>query len=274
MRQRSELCSMKIRCLGRWAGSIAVALLALALGTTEASAAEICAFPTPPRVITSEGVSSAKGSRLLQVWDVPDARIYWTTADPADPAFQTFVTDVAKHVSVTDPVRLLRNSPAWDNPRLKQSNTLVADWATEWIHPAGCLEKLLLSLQHQRVSLLERPTEFAALVLRSPDGDRLRIYYLTINEDGIGRMSPLTEPAMLDVGAGWHVEIALHNHSFHPGQPSIDGVLAPSEADAQFAANFAADAGLQAAWITNGLHTSRIPASAFGLFTAPAETSR
>lgn len=273
MRQRFELGSMTTGCVGRWAGSIAGALLALALGATEASTAEICAFPTPPRVITSEGVSSAKGSRLLQVWDVPDARIYWTTADPTDPAFQAFVADVAKHVPVTDPVRLLRTSPAWDNPRLKQSNALVADRASEWIRPAGCLEKLLLSVQHRRINLFERPTEFAALALRSPEGDRLRIYYLTINEDGIGRMSPLTEPAMVDVKAGWRMEIMLHNHSFHPGQPSIDGVLAPSEADSQFVANFAADAGLQAAWITNGLHSSRIPASAFGLFTAPAGTS-
>ena len=249
-----------------------MALLALALGATEASAVEICALPTPPRIIASEGVSSAKGSRLLQVWDVPDARIYWTKADPADPAFRTFIADVAKRVQVTDPVRLLRSSPAWDNPRLKQSNALVADRASEWVRPAGCLEKLLLSVQHQRVNLFERPTEFAALVLRTPEGDRIRIYYLTINEDGIGRMSPLTGPAMIDIKAGWRMEIALHNHSFHPGQPSINGVLAPSEADAQFVANFAADSGLQAAWITNGLHSSRIPASAFGLFTTPAET--
>jgi hypothetical protein len=248
-----------------------MALLALAPGAKQASAAEICAFPTPPRVIANEGVSSAKGSRLLQVWDVPDARIYWTTADPADPAFRTFVADVAKHVPSTDPVRLLRTSPAWNNPRLKQSNALVADRASEWIRPAGCLEKLLLSVQRARVNLFERPTEFAVLVLRSPERSRLRIYYLTINEDGIGRMSPLTEPAMVDIKAGWRMEIMLHNHSFHPGQPSLDGVLAPSEADAQFMANFAADAGLQAAWITNGLHSSRIPASAFGLFTAPAE---
>lgn len=248
-------------------------LLALALGAPGAAAAEICAFPTPPRVIASEGLSSAKGARLLQVWDVPDARIYWTTADPTDPAFGTFVAGVTKHVSVTDPVRLLLTSPAWDNPRLRQNNALVADRASEWIRPAGCLEKLLLSVQHRRIDLFERPTEFAALVLRSPEGDRIRIYYLTINEDGIGRMSPLTGPAMVDVKAGWRVEIALHNHSFHPGQPSIDGVLAPSEADAQFVANFAAAAGLQAAWITNGVHSSRIPASAFGLFTTPAEAS-
>lgn len=246
-----------------------MALLALTLGAAPALAAKVCAFPAPPRVIASQGDSHAKGSRLVQVWEVPDAPVYWSTADPSAPAFGAFLAGVARHVPVTDPVALLRASPGWDNPRLRQSNALVADRAAEWIRPAGCLEKLLLSVQYARVDMFERPTEFAALVLRSPGGDRLRIYYLTINEDGVGRISPLTEPALVDVKAGWRAEIALHNHGFHPGQPSLDGVLAPSEADAQFAANFAAEAGLQAAWITNGLHTSRIPAAAFGLFTEP-----
>lgn len=261
---------MRTARLGRWARPIAMALLALPLAAGQALAAETCAFPAAPRVIASQGDSHAKGARLVQVWDVPDAPVYWSTATPRDPAFQAFLAGVASHVAVTDPVALLRASPAWDNPRLQQSNALVADRAADWIRPAGCLETLLLSVQFGRVDMFERPTEFAALVLRSPGGDRLRIYYLTINEDGIGRISPLTEPAMVDVKAGWRAEIALHNHGFHPGQPSLDGVLAPSEADAQFAANFAAEAGLRAAWITNGLHTSRIPAAAFGLFTSPA----
>lgn len=261
---------MKTGRLGRWAASAAAALFALTLDVASAWATDVCALPTSPRIIASEGASSAKGSRRVQIWEVPDARVYWSETDPADPLFQAFKAGVARHVPITDPVRLLRASPAWDNPRLKQNNALVADGADAWIRPAGCLEKLLLAYQHGRVDLFERPTEFAALVLRSPEGDRLRISYLTINEDGIGRMSPLTEPAVADVEAGWRLEIALHNHSFHPDQPSLNGVLAPSEADAQFAVNLAADAGLRAAWITNGLHTSRIPAQAFGLFVSPA----
>ncbi len=265
-----ELSAMKTGRPGHRGLSIAAVVLAFAFSFANAAAADLCAFPTSPRIIASEGLSSAKGSRLIQAWEFPDAPIYWSTADPIDPGFQTFVAGVAQHVPVTDPVRLLRASPAWNNPRLQQNNALVADRADDWIRPADCLEKLLLTLQHGRVDLFERPTEFAALVLRSPEGDRLRVYYLTINEDGIGRMSPLTEPAIADVEAGWRLEIALHNHSFHPGQPSLDGVLAPSEADAQFAVNLAADAGLRAAWITNGLHTSRIPAQAFGLFVSPA----
>jgi hypothetical protein len=241
--------------------SIAVLLCAVLQGGAHAQPA--CALSSPPRVLASEA------PRLVQVWDVPDAAVYWSNADPDDAAFAAFKAGVARHVRTTDPVALLRASPGFDNPRLKANNALVADHAAAWIAPAGCLEKLLVTEQHKRVDTFVRATEFAALVLRSPDGARLRIYYLTIDADGIGRMSPLTEPALTDVRAGWRLEIALHNHAFHPDQPSLDGVLAPSEADAQFAVNLAAEAGLQSAWITNGLHTSRIPASAFGLFIAP-----
>lgn len=256
--------------LRRWSGLMAAGIAALAMSATATRAAEVCALPASPRILASEGASSAKGGRLLQMWDISDAPVYWSATDPVDPAFRSFVAGVARHVTVTDPVRLLRTSPAWDNPRLKLNNTVVADRADAWIRPAGCLEKLLLTVQHARVDMFERPTEFAALVLRSPAGDRLRIYFLTINEDGIGRASPLTDPALVDVKAGWSPEIALHNHSFHPGQPSLDGILAPSEADAQFMANLAAASGLREAWITNGLHTSRIPASAFELFSPTA----
>lgn len=251
---------------GVWAAT-AVAVLLLAGG--RALAAEVCALPAAPRIIASEGESGAKGARLVQVWDVPDAAVYWSDANPRNPAYDAFVAGVARHVRVTDPVALLRASPAWGDPQLKRNNALVADHAAEWIKPAGCLEKLMLSVQEARVATFYRPTEFAVLVLRSPTGSRLRIYYLTVNEDGIGRVSPLTEPAGLDVKQGWRVVVVLHNHSFHPGQPSLDGVLAPSTADAQFAVNLAAENGLSAAWITNGLNTSRIPAEAFGLFTAP-----
>jgi hypothetical protein len=244
-------------------------LMALVLTQGSALASERCAFPASPRVIFSEGASGAKGSRLIQVWEVPNAPVYWSLADPADPAYASFRAGVERHVRDADPVTLLRASPGWDNPRIQRNNALVAQRASDWIRPAGCLEKLLLSVQHARVDTFRQPTEFASLVLRSRHNDRLRIYYFTVNEDWIGRMSPLTEPAVADVKLGWKLLVALHNHGFHPGQPSLNGVLAPSEADAAFAANFAAEAGLQAAWITNGLNTSRIPAEAFSLFNEP-----
>lgn len=179
-------------------------------------------------------------------------------ATPSSESYQDFLAKLGKTGINTEPLALLAASPT-------PNNDLVARNASEWIKPAGCLEKLLIGYQHDRVDTFAAPTEFASLVLRSPDGSRLRIYYYTINQDGIGRASPITEPAMVDLQAGWRLAIALHNHAFHPGQPKLNGIIAPSDPDADFNANLAAS-GLEQAWITNGLHTVRIPASAFSQF--------
>lgn len=177
---------------------------------------------------------------------------------PLGPAYQDFVAKLEKTGIATDPLALLAASPT-------PNNDLVARNAADWIKPAGCLEKLLIGYQHARVDTFAAATEFASLVLRSPDETQLRIYFYTINQDGIGRASPITEPALADVKAGWRFAIALHNHAFHPGQPKLNGITAPSVPDADFNVNLSAS-GLEQAWITNGLHTARIPAAAFGQF--------
>jgi len=221
-----------------------------------AGAREACALP-PARVIEQSGEPGAKDERLLQVWEVADAAVWWSDADPE--GYGAFRAKVARHAGETDPVKLLAQVPG-------VNNRLVAARAAEWIRPANCLEKALQQVQDRRIDTFASPTEFAAVVLRSADGARLRIYFYTVNQDGIGRMTPVSAPAIADHQAGWKVLGALHNHAFHPGQPELNGPLAPSGPDAQFNANFAESAGLAEAWITNGLHTARIPAAAFGLF--------
>lgn len=64
--------------------------------------------------------------------------------------------------------------------------------------------------------------------------------------------------------------MALHSHVFHPGQPEIDGILAPSEPDADFHVRLHAASDVREAWITNGVDTVKMPASSFGLFRRPA----
>jgi len=243
---------------------LAVALLALPSAVL--ASPSVCALTASPRVLASTGPKDAKGSQLLQVWEVPDAAVYWSDTAPDSNAYRDFMAGVERSVTVRDPVTLLQRSPAFGAPLLLRYNQLVASRAADWIRPAGCLERLLMAVQHDRVDTFARPTEFAAFVLRSPDQTRLRVYYLTLNEDWIGRVTPITERVLEDHKAGWTVLIGLHNHNFHPGQPALDGVLAPSEADAQLARTLAREAGLEAAWITNGLHTSHIPAQAFDLF--------
>ena len=236
------------------------------IATVPAQAQTACAFETPPLVLMENGDPHAQGSRLLQVWEMRDDPVFWSQAEPASPDYQRFKAQVAERNIDTDPVRLLERSPT-DNNRIVLQN------AGAWIGPAGCLEMLLYGYQHARMDTLEVPTEFASIILRSPDEARLRVYFTTVNQDGLGNMDPIVEPVLIDKRAGWQVLVALHSHVFHPGQPEIDGIPAPSEPDADFHVRLHEASGLREAWITNGVDTVRMPASSFDGFTRPSSAS-
>lgn len=241
-----------------------IAFVCLFLLAIQARAETVCEFGSEPDVLMENGDPHVVGSRLLQVWDVPDHPVFWSDTLPKSEAYRQFRAEVADRSIETDPVRLLERNPI-------ENNVTVIRNADDWITPAGCLEMLLYGYQHARLSTFETPTEFASLILRSPDEDRLRVYFYTINHDGIGRMDPIVAPALEDKRNGWTVLVALHNHSFHPGQPEIDGNLAPSEPDADFHVRFHEVSGLREAWITNGVHTVRMPASSFNDFKRPSD---
>ena len=212
-----------------------------------------------PTVMLREGASDQPGSRLLQYWEMPNHPVWWSDATPASTAYKDYRRKVAANVSLTDPVRLLQRSPT-------HNNKIVVAEARNWIRPANCLEKLLQAEQHSRVDAFKTPTEFLSFVLLSADEKRVRVYFYTVNYDGIGAATPVSAPVVQAREDGWTVLAGLHNHGFHPGQPTLDGILAPSSPDAHFNFNFAGRVGMKEAWITNGLHTVRIPASAFGQF--------
>lgn len=222
-----------------------------------------CSLPEAT-VLEQSGDPQGANGRLLQVWEIADDPALWLAGDPLSEGYRDFRNKVAAKGIETDPVALLKASPSAGSD--KANNELVIARAADWIRPAGCLERFLVGYQHARVDTFVAPTEFMAMVLRSADGARLRIYFYTINQDGIGRVGPVSEPALVDVAQGWRVMIGMHTHVFHPGQPLLDGIVAPSVPDADFNANFAVSGGMQEAWITNGVHTVRIPAAAFGLF--------
>lgn len=243
--------------------TVAAIFLSLSVVALPARADTACGFGSRPTVLMEDGDPHTVGSRLLQVWEVENDPVLWSETVPEAGDYRGFRAELAELGVETDPVRLLERSPT-------ENNLVVIRNAGDWIGPAGCLEMLLIGHQHGRLNTFETPSEFAAIVLRSPEGNRLRVYSYTINHDGIGRMDPVVEPALRDAREGWKVLIALHSHVFHPGQPEIDGILAPSEPDADFHVRFHEESGVDEAWITNGVHTVRMPASSFGLFKRPA----
>lgn len=239
-----------------------LALLLLAGCTTgpAPSAPARCELAQAPVVLQSSGDPHGPDGKLLQVWTVPNDPALWSDVSPPSGGYSDFLAKVKTSSVETDPVKLLKASSAMKN------NLIVIEHAREWIHPAGCLEKLFVGLQHDRIDTFKSPTEFASVVTQSPDASQLKIYFYTVNQDGIGRASPFTDPASKDVERGWTMKLALHPHAFHPGNALLNGPVAPSVPDAGLAFNLHKSAGLEESWITNGISTVRIPASAFGLF--------
>lgn len=242
--------------------SFLAAALSLIAAATPAHADMACAFEGEPRVLMEDGDPHEVGSKLLQLWEVPDRPVLWSQTAPETAEYRRFRDELAERKIETDPVRLLERSPT-------ENNRIVTGNADDWIRPAACLEMLMFGHQHGRLDIFQAPSEFASIILRSADRERLRVYYYTINHDGIGRMDPVVEPALADRRLGWEVLVALHSHVFHPGQPQIDGILAPSEPDADFHVRFHAESGVREARITNGVHTVVMPASSFDEFKRP-----
>jgi hypothetical protein len=234
--------------------------------------AQRCALDATPRVLEMSGNAHTVGSRLAQVWEVEAAPVFWTTEPPATGSFAGFVAALRASGVDTNPVSLLRRKAAlpqtsWGDAR---NDSLVARESSRWVYRINCLEMLLIGIQNGRIGLLQQSTEFTAFVLRSSTGRRLRIYYYTRNEDGIGNVGAILAPVARDYQEGWIVMANLHNHNFRIGQTDPNAVVSPSLSDAQLYQTLAAKYQLREAWITNGLHTARIPVSAFGrLQSAP-----
>lgn len=83
-----------------------------------------------------------------------------------------------------------------------------------------------------------------------------------------GFVAAILAPVAHDYQEGWIVMANLHNHNSRLGQTDPNAVVSPSLPDAQLMQRLAAKYQLREAWITNGLHTARIPASAFARLQA------
>lgn len=228
------------------------------LGPIHAHAAS-CKFPTRPTVLLSEGQRHEPDARLLQFWDVEQPDMFWSRTATPSRSYRRYLSQVRQMGFTTDPVAALRASPS-------TNNDAVLAAATEWIRPANCIEKLLMGLQNDRVSIRRDPTEFVSIGLYRPETERMRLYFYSVNRNGIGAMTPLTRKVDTDLLEGWRVRFVLHNHAFHLSDPALNGILAPSIPDAGFNVNFAKSHGLPEARITNGINTVVIPAAAFDRF--------
>ena len=134
------------------------------------------------------------------------------------------------------------------------------------IEPISCLDALLFSYQHARVSQIEQPTEFLASVLRESAEEHSHI--AVVFGAGTGMFPPKEVYGFETVddylSAGWSYSCLLHNHTLQRnGERIALGNPALSTSDVQLVRSLATERRLERARVTNGFYTYTATASEF-----------
>lgn len=236
----------------------------------------------PERIVVEEGEASEWHGRF----DLPDLPHLWEPAEP-DPVLSEFRQAVHGRLGTeVDPRSLIERQRAifarmpgeWSGEAV--NSALLLEGRAGRITPIGCLEAMPWKWQAARYPMLEHPTEFGAFVLRGHG--RVRVYLSSADRVGQRIRGQVTELVQADTAAGFHLLAHLHNHPFlfdrevgdrmwtvEATRQDVAGALAPSMTDVQFYRNLRASHGLQEAWVTNGLHTSRFLAGELDTLKAP-----
>lgn len=261
--------------------STLLALLLLACGAAPVG-------PASPEVLYEEGPSGAVGSKLLVVWEADADEALRAGPLPEEGPLPAFQAELRAFLGPEPAQTALLSAKA---ARAQGSGDghnagVAAALAATHIRPIERFEALLLERQMRRLDMVAHPSEFLAVVLRSKDGRRLRVFQYTVNQAGIGgvgRVRPAVEAA-LATGA-WELWLMLHNHNVFfrgdgpprrvvtagrgngpPGEKG--GLVCPSDHDVRLFRAWRDELGLREAWITNGLETGHWPADTFDRFKA------
>jgi hypothetical protein len=244
---------------------------------------ERCTFDgVTPEVIVAEGTDLSEWHGRF---DLPDVPRLWEPAEP-DEVIARFRDAVRRRLGTDlDPRSLLERQRAifaaapaeWSGEATNA--TLVLEGRVGEITPASCLEAMLWKWQATRYPMLEHPTEFGAFVLRGRG--RVRVYLSSADLVGQRIRDSVTKLVQADASAGFHLFTHIHNHPFlfdrkvgdrmwtlEATKEDVAGALAPSMTDVQFFRNLRDSQGLEEAWVTNGLHTSRFQAREFDTLRA------
>ena len=115
-----------------------------------------CAFEPPATVITEVGEAHEPGAKLFQVWDLTDSPALWASETPDSPGYTAFRRDLEASGLETDPIILLRVERKSGELAADLLNRSVAlERAETWIGPANCVEKVLIGIQNERISIFE-----------------------------------------------------------------------------------------------------------------------
>lgn len=264
--------------MARATACLLVAVLAAACTARKPAepVAAACTFAVEPTAIPVEGAPADERNELL---DLPDAPVWWAPAPP-DPARDAYRAALVRRLGAEGlgPHALLRRQRAvfaalpGEGAREVENSDALASGAVGTIGPVSCLEWLLFRRQDRRFPMLERPTEFAAWVLRG--NGRVRVYLSGADRVGGRLREEVTSRVAADVVGGFTPVAHLHNHPFlldrKPGDRTwatpetvndVAGALAPSLSDVKLWRALRERVGLQGGWVTNGLDTARFGAA-------------
>ena len=241
-----------------------------------------CVLPatlgTPERI----AVEAPRDAELHEYWAVPDSPEWWAPApdDAERVAYREALLQRLGGAANLEPRALLRRQRAvhavipGDGAREAENSDALLSGQVGTIAPASCLEWRLFQRQARRFPMLERPTEFAAYILRGQG--ELHIYLSGADRVG-GRLSGEVRARVIaDVARGFEPVAHLHNHPFMFDRQvgdrtwatpatlaDIAGALAPSMSDVQLYRGMVEEFGLRGAWVTNGLDSAHFPWAAF-----------
>ncbi|WP_157231831.1 hypothetical protein [Hyalangium minutum] len=264
-------------------GLLAVACAAPSSGTAFREPTD-CVLDAQPEVIP---VPEPIEGELNEAFDFPDSPGWWAPA-PIDPEREQYRAALVSRLgggqglqprALMERQRAVHVTLPGDRAREAENIDAILQGRAGTLGTASCLEWRLFQRQAHRFPMIERPTEFGAYVLRGHG--RIRVYLSGADRVGGKLRHEVRDQVVADVAQGFAPVAHLHNHPFmfdrKPGDRTwatedtlqdIAGALSPSLTDVQAYRGMREHFGLQGAWVTNGLDTSRFSAADFDRLSA------
>ena len=223
-----------------------------------------CVLPPDPTVVKQDG------NAVLLRWELPAEDFWFEPGIPDDPKYLAYRKTIREHGAdlerpIADEAAAKTDEEREMWKRERQNGELA--FGAGRVRRVVCLDAALFAYQHARYDQLVQPTEFVAAVLRRQA--MLRIYF------GAGDMMfpPKAvyglDESKADVAKDWKLAAHLHNHTIQKraGKHAL-GTPAPSTSDIGLLRGVAEELGLEAVWVTNGMFTGVVPATALAKYRA------
>lgn len=230
---------------------------------TEGRTPDLSRAPSPACTMPGDrSVVRSEEGAILETWELALEDVL-TDRLPDEPAYLEYREAIERDGA--DLRRPVADPPVTDTEELAAiwqdeffNSDLVYEGGVGSIVPISCLDALLFSRQAMRVSQLDRPTEFAASVLRreGPEGRLLKVVFSAGSEMFVPRGWYGFDLVEDHIDDGWALWYVVHNHTTQANGGRLAlGVPVPSTSDVGLLRGLAETLGLDSVRVTNGAFT-------------------